>query len=131
MGTVVAHYFEGDFPAFQVPPYQLVSSLELVFYTIKGFLCGFTSYLFIKVLFDFETFTDKHLKIPGYLKPALGGAAVGTSAIFFPDFKPVTLEDDSQAALDHMIDAKVSAYLLWKTCIQKNYRNGLAKGNCR
>ena len=85
MATVVSHAFEGDFAAFQVPHYQLVSPQELFFYLILGILSGVSSYLFIKVLYAFEDWFDELKKVPEYVKPLFGGLAIGVIGIFVPE----------------------------------------------
>ncbi len=85
MATVVSHAFEGDFAAFQVPHYQLVSPQELFFYLILGILSGVSSYLFIKVLYSFEDWFDELKIVPEYMKPFLGGIVIGIIGIFIPE----------------------------------------------
>ncbi len=85
MATVVSHAFEGDFAAFQVPHYQLVSPQELFFYLILGILSGVASYLFIKVLYAFEDWFDELNKVPEYFRPLLGGIVIGLIGIFVPE----------------------------------------------
>ncbi len=89
MATVVSHAFEGDFAAFQVPHYQLVSPQELFFYLILGILSGVFSYAFIKVLYAFEDWFDDLKKIPEYLRPLLGGIVIGAIGIFVPEIMGV------------------------------------------
>jgi len=84
MATVVSHHFEGDFAAFQVPGYNLVSSAEIIFYFALGICTGLISWVFIKVLYYFEDFWDNKIKIPDYYKAAIGGLLVGSIALFFP-----------------------------------------------
>ncbi|MBN2159424.1 MAG: chloride channel protein [Spirochaetes bacterium] len=84
MATVVSHKFEGNFAAFQVPEYQLLSTYELLFYFVLGVLCAFVAYAFIKVLYFSEDLFDNRFKIPEYLKPAVGGLAIGLMALGAP-----------------------------------------------
>lgn len=84
MATVVSHTFEGDFAAFQVPHYEIISRWEVGFYFILGLLSGLVSWLFIKVLYFFEELWDDKVKIPQYTKPAIGGMLLGAIAIIFP-----------------------------------------------
>ena len=83
--TVISHHFEGNYPAFPVPAYHLVSPYELIFYLILGLICGLVSYLFIKTLYYSEDYFDNKFKFPPYLKPAIGGIGLGAIAIYFPD----------------------------------------------
>lgn len=84
MATVISHHYEGNFAAFQVPPYHLVNPLELGFYAILGLLAGLASYAFIKILYGFEDFFDNKFKLPSYLQPAIGGLVIGIIALKFP-----------------------------------------------
>ncbi len=85
MATVVSRAFEGDFAAFKVPRYELVSPQELIFYVALGILAGVVSYLFIKILYSFEDWFDEQKKIPEYFRPVIGGLGVGLIGIFAPE----------------------------------------------
>ncbi len=84
MATVVSHTFEGNYPAFVVPYYELKSSYEIIFYFILGGLSGIVSWMFIKILYFFEHIWEEKIKIPKYMKATLGGLIVGTIALAFP-----------------------------------------------
>jgi chloride channel protein, CIC family len=64
-----------------VPPFSRAS--ELVSYTVLGLVCGLVgiaygrSFYYMRDLF-------KSLKIPAWIKPAIGGFLVGSIGIFFP-----------------------------------------------
>ena len=79
MATVVSHHFEGNFAAFEVPSYQLVSPYELGGYFALGALTGLVSYLFIKVLYFSEDVFDNRVRLPDYVKPVLGGLGIGVN----------------------------------------------------
>ena len=81
--TIVSRHYLGDFPAFEVPGYNLVSPLELVNYLILGLLAGFVALGFIKMLYASEEFFDRQ-KMPDYVKGAIGGMIIGTTGLFFP-----------------------------------------------
>ncbi len=97
MATVVSHRFEGNFAAFQVPKYQLVSPYELIFYFILGALCAVVAYIFIKTLYFSEDFFDNRFPIPEYLKPAVGGLAIGLIAIGIPQIMGVGYDSINNA----------------------------------
>ncbi len=84
MATVISHMFEGNFAAFQVPGYEYVSPIEIGFYFLLGALSGLASWVFIKVLYYSEDFFDNKFKFPEYLKPIVGGLAIGLTALVFP-----------------------------------------------
>ena len=103
MATVISHTFEGDFAAFAVPKYTLTSPYEIVFYFALGAVSGVVSYLFIKLLYQFEDFFDNKFKFPEYLKPAIGGVGIGIIALFFPQVMGVGYDSINQALHGNMI----------------------------
>lgn len=84
IATTTARYFMGNELAFEVPFYQLVNPVEIIFYIILGLLAGFVALLFIHTLDTFEEFFDHKLKIHPWLKPALGGLILGCIGLVFP-----------------------------------------------
>ncbi len=103
MATVISHSFEGDFAAFVVPHYQLVSPYEIIFYFVLGALSGIVSFLFIKLLYLFEDFFDNRLKIPEYLNPAIGGLGIGAIGLIFPQVMGVGYDSINDALYGNMI----------------------------
>jgi CIC family chloride channel protein len=84
VATVVSRHFLGDFPAFVVPRYQLVSPFELVPYAFVGVVAGLVALAFITVLYGAEGLFER-LRMPEWLKPAIGGIAVGLMGIWLPE----------------------------------------------
>ncbi len=83
MATVVSRLFLGDFPAFEVPKYNLVSPIELIPYAILGILAGLVAVLFINTLYKLEDYFDD-LKMNQITKTAIGGLLVGVIGVFVP-----------------------------------------------
>jgi CIC family chloride channel protein len=81
--TISRHYF-GDFPAFIIPTYKLVSLWEFFFYPVLGVIVGLVALLFIMAIYKCEDLFDA-LKMPEYLKPALGGLMLGCLLIVWPN----------------------------------------------
>jgi len=73
--TISRHYF-GDFPAFIISSYKVISLWEFLFYPLLGIAAGLVALLFIISLYKCEDIFNA-LKIPDYLKPALGGLLLG------------------------------------------------------
>ncbi len=94
--TVLSRHFIGDFPAFLVPEYDLVSSFEFIPYTILGIAAGLISVLFIISVYKSQDLFDK-IQFPEYFKPALGGLVVGIIAIGFPEIYGVGYESINMA----------------------------------
>ena len=83
MATVVARFFLGNFPAFMVPHYDLVSPFELGPYAVLGILSGIVALIFIKVLYKFEDFFDE-IKVNAIIKTMVGGLGVGIIGLAAP-----------------------------------------------
>ena len=81
--TVISRSFLGSSPAFIVPHYELVSSWEILFYFLLGFLAAIIGWIFIRMLYKSEDIFDA-MKIPNYVKPALGGLILGVIGFYFP-----------------------------------------------
>ncbi len=102
IATVISRYYYGDFPAFEVPEYHLVSPIELVFYLGLGILTGFVALLYIKVLYRLEDFFDG-LRIPGASKPFIGGLIIGGISIFVPEILGVGYETINAALTGQLL----------------------------
>ncbi len=96
VATVISRHYIGDFPAFRVPAYNIVSSYEFIPYTILGILAGLIAVLFIHSVYKSQDVFEK-LNIPGYLKPAAGGLVVGIIALGFPQVYGVGYESINDA----------------------------------
>jgi len=82
--TTISRYYFGDFPAFIIPTYKLVSLWEFLFYPVLGVIVGLVALLFIMAVYKCEDLFDA-LKMPEYLKPALGGLMLGCLLIVWPN----------------------------------------------
>lgn len=82
--NIISQIYLGNYPAFRVPPYELVAASEMMLYLVLGFLAGLMAVLYIKVLYWFEERFDNLKRVPEYLKPMLGGLLVGVIGIKFP-----------------------------------------------
>ncbi len=81
--TVISRHFLGDFPAFVIPHYELVSVFEMIPYAILGVLAAWVALAFILLLYKTEDLFEM-LRIPGFLKPVIGGLMLGGIGIFYP-----------------------------------------------
>jgi CIC family chloride channel protein len=77
---VITHIFEGELRAFAVPPYELVSPWELVFYALLGVLAALVAVAFNRLLYASEDWWDE-LPFAEYIKPVLGGLLLGAVGI--------------------------------------------------
>jgi CIC family chloride channel protein len=83
IANVISRAMVGNYPAFAVPQYHLVSFWEMPMYLLLGLVAGGFSVLFVKVLYKSEDFFET-MKINNLLKPALGGLVLGIIGIFYP-----------------------------------------------
>ena len=83
IATLISRLIMGDFAAFTVPKYTLISIWEIGPYLLLGILSGLVAILFIKILYYLEDKFDS-LRIHPLLKPALGGVFVGLIGLNFP-----------------------------------------------
>ena len=81
--TTVSRYHFGNFPAFVVPPYELVSYWEYFFYGILGLLAGLVALLYILSVYKAEDLFDR-MPIPDYTKGAVGGLILGSMLLVYP-----------------------------------------------
>lgn len=101
IATVVARMHLGDYPAFIVPHYTLVSAWEIPAYVGLGLLCGLVGIFFMATVFKTEELIAK-ISIPRYLKPVLGGFAVGIIALIFPQVMGVGYDTMNLALLEEL-----------------------------
>src|SRR5574337_615079 len=81
--AVVSRAMLGDFPAFAIPPWGLISEKELLFYPLLGVFSGLAAIAFVKILYAFEEHFARS-RLPEFLQPAVGGLAVGGIGLFLP-----------------------------------------------
>ena len=99
--TVISRMFFGNYPAFEIPKYELIHPIELIPYAILGLLAGGVAILFIKALYFSEDKFDS-IKIPDYYKTIIGGLAIGTIGLGFPQIFGVGYETIHQSLLGNM-----------------------------
>ena len=103
LATAVSRAFLGDFPAFIVPEYALVSVWEFPLYVLLGIMAGAVAVIFSKSVYFSEDLFDK-LPIPEYIKNSIGGILMGIIIIFVPYVYGVGYE---------AIDMALSGEMLW------------------
>jgi CIC family chloride channel protein len=84
VASVVTRYAIGNHPAFVVPDYEIVSPFELLPYMAAGIVAGLVAVAFIRTLTLSEDLFAR-VPLPEWSRAALGGAIVGTMAIWLPN----------------------------------------------
>lgn len=82
---LIAHRLLGSDPSFIIPDYSMFSYWELPAYIVLGLLAAGGAVAFVRLFyFSRDFFAVKLHKIPWYVKPAIGGLAVGLIGLFYP-----------------------------------------------
>ena len=106
VATAVSRHYLGDFPAFIVPAYKLVSAWELPLYVLLGLFCALVAVTFTKTLYKIEDFFEK-LRFPEYFKAVLGGLLMGLAALVVPHVLGV-----GYGAIDLTLISRLSWHLM-------------------
>jgi CIC family chloride channel protein len=113
IASVIAHAFLGNLQSFSIPAYTLNSYWELPLYFVLGAICALIGVLFIRALYKTEDIFDA-IKIPEYVKPALGGIAIGLIGLYSPYLFGVGYDGVEQALLGKIGLISLMALLLLK-----------------
>ncbi len=89
--TVISRALLGNYPAFFVPPYELKSPWELLFYAALEVLAALVAWLFSWLLYRREDVFEAW-RVPEYLKPIVGGLCVGVIGLTLPQIFGVGYE---------------------------------------
>ncbi len=92
----LAQLFLGNTRAFPIPAFGIASPWEFSFYVVLGILAALAALAFIYVLYRCEDLFDS-VKMPEYLKPALGGLAIGAIGLYNTDLFGVGYEGITKA----------------------------------
>jgi len=84
ISTVISQAYLGTNPAFIIPEYSLISAWEIIPYILLGLIAALAGILFSNSLYATEAIFNK-IRIPGYLKPAIGGFILGAIALAVPN----------------------------------------------
>ncbi|WP_018123767.1 chloride channel protein [Desulfovibrio oxyclinae] len=83
--TAISRYYFGNFPAFEIPHYAVVSPWEYLMYPFLGVASGLIALSFTRILYAFEDGFEGLRFMPEWIKPAVGGAMLGVLVIFCPE----------------------------------------------
>lgn len=96
VGTVISRSVFGDFPAFIVPEYAVSSVWEFGAFALLGVASAAAALIFMRSIMGVQDLAEK---IPGpvWLRPALGGLAVGAIGLAYPQVLGVGYETTDAA----------------------------------
>ena len=118
--VVVARFFLGAEPMFQIPPYRMVHSLELVGYAVLGVVGGLLSLAFAKLLAFMRPWLRSWPRWTYYVQPALAGLIIGIIGLKFPQVMGAGYEYMDQAMHGQFVWQVLVALVLLKvfaTCL--------------
>ncbi len=101
MGTLMSRLWFGDVAAFVIPHYEITSYLEIPAFALLGLTCAAVAIIFQFCLIGTD-WAARNVKMPLWLRPVVGGFAVGAIALAFPGVLGVGYEA-TDAALKHQL----------------------------
>ncbi|MFW6159529.1 MAG: chloride channel protein [Acidobacteriota bacterium] len=123
IATLISRLITGDFSAFAVPKYTLISVWEIGPYIILGLVSGLVAILFIQVLYFLEK-KFEILRLHPLVKPALGGLMVGGIGLVFPHVFGVSYE-----AMDAGLQNQLGLWLAFVLIFAKILSTSLTLGS--
>lgn len=114
VGTVLARQYFGNVAAFEIPQYEITSYWEIPAFALLGLTCAAVAIIFQFALIGTDWFA-RNITMPLWLRPVVGGFAVGAIAIFFPGVLGVGYEATDQALKHELTISMLLALLVAKT----------------
>jgi CIC family chloride channel protein len=99
MGTLLVREWFGDVAAFVIPQYEITSYLEIPAFALLGLTCAAVAIIFQFALIGTD-WMARNITMPLWLRPVIGGLAVGAIGVFFPGVLGVGYEA-TDLALKH------------------------------
>ena len=120
--TAISRFYFGDFPAFIIHEHVIQSLWEFPAFIVFGIVAGMVAMGFMKSIMLSSSLAEK-LPFPDYLKPAIGGAAIGCLAIWFPQVLGI-----GYGATEAAVMVSFSLGLLVSICIAKIVATAISIG---
>ncbi len=83
LATQTVRFLDGGAPLYDIPPFQLDSGAELLYYLILGLIAGLAAPWFLRALRGSEKLFTR-TRLPLFLRLGLGGLVVGALATHYP-----------------------------------------------
>ena len=129
VSTLITRVWLGDFPAFIMSPQQIASYWEFPAFALLGIVCGLVAVCFQLTVMSAD-WTARHVTMPIWLRPAVGGLAVGMMALAVPEVLGVGYEATSLALKESYGLGWLLALLIAKTvataiCLASRFGGGI------
>lgn len=96
MGTIVTRVHIGDFPAFLIPQYDILSFWQFPAFMLLGILCGLIALVFFWSV-SFSTSVFQRVPVSKFWRVPLAGFLVGCIGLLFPEVIGVGYEATDNA----------------------------------
>ena len=114
VADLIAHTYLGDFRAYTFSlEYGLNNFAEVPLYILLGLICALIATLFIRCLYKIED-TFEALKVPEYIKPAIGGIVIGLLGFYNPYLFGVGYDGVQEVLLGNIVLPSMAALLFLK-----------------
>ncbi len=90
-GTLITRAHLGDFPAFIIPHYEILSNWEFPAFALLGLISGLVAVAFL-LSTSLADWTARKIAMPLWMRPVAGGLIVGAVAVFIPQIIGVGYE---------------------------------------
>lgn len=127
--TIVSRLYFGDAVAFSIPDYQITSYWEFPAFAILGLVCALVAVIFQYGLIGTD-YAARTVRAPTWIRPAIGGLAVGFIAIWFPQvlgvgYQATDLALRNQLPLDLMLTLIVMKTAATAICLASRFGGGI------
>ncbi|RME27131.1 MAG: CBS domain-containing protein [Deltaproteobacteria bacterium] len=112
-GSIVSKLLAGGLPVLVVPDFEFNSVRELAFHAGLGVASGIAGAGFV-LLLDHTSRLFERVRLPPWLKPAIGGLAVGATGLFVPEVLSVGYPAINRALWTSGFDAALVVLLIAK-----------------
>jgi CIC family chloride channel protein len=129
VAVLISRQFLGDFPTFQVAPFVFHHNVELLVYLALGLLAGLAAIAFTLGIYTADGWF-RRLPLPDWLKPALGGLALGGLAVVSPyilgvGYESINLGLAGKFALAAAAFLLITKYLATVLCLGSGMSGGI------
>lgn len=101
VAAIIGRSFLGNHPSFSATGFALVSPLELTLYAILGAVAALWATGFVNLLYALEDGFER-LRLPAWVKGAIGFGCVGIIGIWFPQIFGVGYNEVQQVFYSHV-----------------------------
>ncbi|WP_244627861.1 chloride channel protein [Lentilitoribacter sp. Alg239-R112] len=95
-GTVISRLWLGEDTVFSIPSYEIISYFEFPAFFLLGMVCAFVAIIFQFSLF-LADYSAKKLDLPLWIRPVLGGLALGIIGTYYPQILGIGYETTNDA----------------------------------